>query len=103
MSLGEGVGLACAAGFAGDAFWLGWVAVLLQLENTTANKRQQGAAFFLKIVCRVMGTKGCKQHNGPHQSEESSKLATTGMETVPGLPVRYGIEVRELLLFASRS
>jgi len=61
MSLAEEVGLTCAAGFAGDALWLGCVAGLLQLENTIANKRQQGAAFFLKMVCSVMGTKGCKQ------------------------------------------
>jgi hypothetical protein len=62
MSLAEGVGLTCAAGFAGDALWLGCVAGLLQLENTTASKRQQGATLFLfKIVFSVMGTKGCKQ------------------------------------------
>jgi len=79
MSLPEGVGLACAAGFAGDALWLGWVAGLLHPENRTASKKQQGAAFFLKIVCSVMGTKGCKQDNGPHPSVESSKLATTGL------------------------
>ncbi len=100
MSLAEGVGLACAAGFAGDALWLGWVAGLLQLENTTANKRQ-GAAFFLKIVCRIMGTKDCKQDNGLHQSGESSKLATTGMGTAPGPRRRHEIENRELLLFAT--
>jgi hypothetical protein len=77
MSLAEVVGLACAVGFAGDDSGPGCGVGFPQPESRTASKSQQGVAlFFLKIVCSVMGTKGFKQDNGPHQSGESSKLAT---------------------------
>jgi hypothetical protein len=66
-------------------------------ENTTASKRQQGAAvFFLKVVCSVMGTKDCWKDNGPHLHGESIKLATKekwrAEPTSAGAPTELKIE-----------
>ncbi len=70
MSPAEADVLAGVADLAGDALWLGCVDCLLQPENITASSRQQGAAFFFKIVCNIMGTKDFKQNNVPHRSGE---------------------------------
>jgi hypothetical protein len=46
-----------------------------------------------------MGTKDFKQDNGPHQSGESSKLATTGTGATPNVcPSVTELKIRELLL-----
>lgn len=80
MSSAEAVGLACAAGFTGDASGpgRGGEAGLPQLESKTASKMQPGA---IRILCEIMpgcyGHKGCEEDSVSEHALKSSELSTT--------------------------
>jgi hypothetical protein len=71
MSAISGVGLLCAAGFAGEAFLVDSGAGFPQPESKTASKRQQGEnRFRASVMGDVMGTKGCEQDSCWKRAEE---------------------------------